>query len=114
MHEAVGADDFAAEDVAHALMAEADAEGGDAGAESFDDVVGEAGFARGTGAGGNQDARRFEFADFLDGGLVVAENFHLHPQLAEVLDEVVGEAVVVVDDEQHGGVNYARFGRSTK
>ena len=58
VHEAVGADDFAAEDVAHALVAEADAEGGDVRAESFDDVVGQAGFARGTRAGGNEDARR--------------------------------------------------------
>ena len=34
--------------------------------------------------------------------LVVAENALRHPQLPKILDEVEGERVVVVDDEQHG------------
>src|SRR3954452_11620836 len=40
----------------------------------------------------------------VDRGGVVADGRHLRPQLAEVLDEVVGEGVVVVDDEDadHG------------
>jgi len=32
---------------------------------------------------------------------VVAKNLHLLPQLAEILDDVVGEGVVVIDHEQH-------------
>ena len=36
----------------------------------------------------------------VDGGGVVAHDLHLGAQLAQVLDEVVGERVVVVDDEQ--------------
>ncbi len=101
VHEAVGADDFAAEDVAHTLVAEADAKHGDGGAEGLDDVVGEAGFARRTGAGRNEDAGRFQGADLVESDLVIAGNLHLHAQLAEVLHEVVREAVVIVDDQQH-------------
>ena len=37
----------------------------------------------------------------VDGDLVVAHDAHVLPQLAEVLHEVVGERVVVVDHEQH-------------
>ena len=33
--------------------------------------------------------------------LVVAMHDHLGPQLAEVMDEVEGEAVVVVDEDDH-------------
>ncbi len=101
VHEAVGADDVAAEDVAHTLVAEADAEGGDGGAEGFDDVVGQAGLAGRTGAGRDDDAGRGEGADLVEGDLVVAENFHVHAQLTEILHEVVREAVVIVDDQQH-------------
>ena len=35
----------------------------------------------------------------VDGGDVVAHGLDLRPQLPQVLDEVVGEGVVVVDDE---------------
>jgi hypothetical protein len=34
--------------------------------------------------------------------LVVADHAHLFTQLAEILHEVVGEAVVVVDHQDHG------------
>ena len=37
----------------------------------------------------------------LDAHRVVADDLHLRPQLAEVLDEVEGERVVVVDEEDH-------------
>ena len=42
--------------------------------------------------------------DLVDGDLVVAAHGQLRPQLAEEMDEVVGEAVVVIDDEDgHDG-----------
>ena len=36
--------------------------------------------------------------------MIIATHFHHRAHLAEVLDEVVGERVVIVDDEQHGRV----------
>ena len=39
--------------------------------------------------------------DFVDRQLVVAHDLHLSPQRLQVLHEVPGEAVVVVDHEEH-------------
>jgi len=98
VHETLGTHHFAAENVAHALVAEANPEGGRGRAEGLDDVVGQSGFARRTGTGGDEDPGRFEGANLVQGDFVVAANLHLHAQFAEVLDEVVGKAVVIVDD----------------
>jgi len=46
--------------------------------------------------------RRRERGDVGGRDLVVANDAHLLAELAEVLHEVVGERIVVVDDEQHG------------
>src|ERR1017187_2826896 len=50
VHEAFGTDDFAAENMAHALMPEANTKRGDGRPKHLDDLVGEAGFAGRTGA----------------------------------------------------------------
>jgi hypothetical protein len=42
-----------------------------------------------------------EAFDFFGGELVVAANDDLGAELAHVLDEVEGEGVVVVEDEDH-------------
>ncbi len=41
------------------------------------------------------DARQIDF--------IVANDFDVFAQLAEVLHEVVGEAVIVIDHQKHGG-----------
>ena len=41
-----------------------------------------------------------ERLDLVEGDLVVAEHRRVRAQFAEELDEVVGEAVVVIDDEK--------------
>jgi hypothetical protein len=53
------------------------------------------------GARRNQDALGVKGLDFADGDLVVAANFDFGTQFSEVLDEVVGERVVVVENENH-------------
>ena len=55
------------------------------------------------GPGGDDDSLRRELFDFGNGDLVVAHDMEVRPQLAEILDEVVGEAVVVIEDEDHDG-----------
>ncbi len=57
-----------------------------------------------------QDALGREGADPVDRDLVVAMDDELGTQFAEVLDEVVGEGVVVVDDEEHGTPTYGPAG----
>ena len=101
VHEAAGADDLSAKDVADALVPEADAEEGHTRPEGADDLVGDPGFLRGTGTRGDADAFGLERFDLGEGDLVVAFDGDLSAQFAEVLHQVVGEGVVVIDDEQH-------------
>ena len=51
------------------------------------------------GPGETTQRSKPQLDQLVDGGPVVAHGRHLRPQLAEVLDEVVGEGVVVVEDE---------------
>ena len=44
---------------------------------------------------------RFPGLDFVQRDLVVAVDFDLRAKLAQALDEVVGEGIVVVDDQDH-------------
>ena len=50
-------------------------------------------------AGGQQDPVGVEGQRLVDGDLVVADDDRLGPQLTQVLDEVVGKRIVVVDNE---------------
>ncbi len=104
MHEAARADDFAPENVADALVPQTHAKQREPGAEGADHLVGDARFFGGAGAGRHADALRFESLDFGDRHLVVAFDKELRPQLAEVLDEVVGERIVVVYHQKHKSV----------
>ena len=56
------------------------------------------------GPGETTIARRPELTDLVDVDRVVAAHDQVRPQLAQVLDEVVGERVVVVDDEEHDSI----------
>src|SRR5579859_1773485 len=102
VHHAVIDDDLAAEGVANALMSQTNAEERGIAAKSADDFIGEAGFARGTGTGGNENAFGLQFADLVEGNLVVAMDLQIHLHLTEVLDEVIGERIVIVYDQNHG------------
>ena len=98
------ADDLAAERLPHRLVAEADAERLDAGlgeaAHGLDADAGLVGRAR---AGADDDAVVVVLQQLVDGCDVVADHFEVGPELAQVLDEVVGERVVVVDHQDPHG-----------
>ena len=53
-------------------------------------------------AGGDDDGCRPELADLVDRHRVVPAHDDVRPKLTQILDEVVGERIVVVDDEKHG------------
>ena len=72
VHHAVVDDDVAAEDMADALVPQADAEGGDLRSEGADDFIGQPGFARRARPRRYQDPLRRERADLLDRNAVVA------------------------------------------
>ena len=55
----------------------------------------------GAGAGGDEDVARMQCLDLRRGELVVAADGELRAELPEVLDQVVGEGIIVVEDEDH-------------
>ena len=79
-------------------MSEADAEHGNFARKVFDGFGGNAtifdGFAW---AWGDDEMVRLERDQLVQGDLVVAKDANVRAKFAEVLDEVVGEGVVVID-----------------
>jgi len=101
VHDAVVDNHVPAERVADTLVAEANAQQRHFLPKSSNDVVGQTGFARRTGTGRDKDAFGIQFADLVEGNLVVASNFQRDLHLAQILDEVVGERIVIVYDQNH-------------
>ena len=101
VHQVAGADDLAAEGLADGLMAEADSQDRRLAGHAADQRNQNAGLAGRAGARREQDALGPERLDLIDGQLVVAIDLDLRAQLTQVLDKVVGEGIVVVEDEDH-------------
>ena len=104
VHQVFGADDLAAEGFAHCLVSQANTEYRSLAGELPDEVDADAGLVRGAGAGGDHDVVGFQGLDFVDGDLIVAADLDLRAEFSQVLHQVVGERVVVVEDEDHGFV----------
>ncbi len=105
VHEMLGADDLGAEGLAHRLMAEADAQQRQAALQALATFDRNAGFSRCARTGGDDDAIRLAVEDFIDRDLIVAVDLDVERRvdLAQPLDEVVSEGVVIIDEEDHGG-----------
>ena len=101
MHKAGGADDVATVNLADALMAEAHAEYGNFSAEMPNHIATDTGIGGRAGPGGNDDFFGSELLDVGNGNLVVTLHKELRTKFAKVLNEVVGERIVVIDDEDH-------------
>ena len=101
MKEFRSADDFPAERGANGLMAEANPEDRNFSSEALDQLDGNTRFLRRARAGRNHDALRLTANNFFHGNFVVAMHFDLTTQLAEILREVVGKGIVVVEQQDH-------------
>lgn len=105
MHEVFCADDFSSKNLTDRLVAEADSKdrNGLLGvlAKFADDIAADTGFVRRAGTRGDANALWGEFADFVNAHGIIANHLHCRPKLAEVLHEIVGEGVVVIDNEEH-------------
>jgi hypothetical protein len=103
VHQFGRAHHAAAEMLADRLVPEADAEqraplrraGGD-------QIERDAGLVRRAGAGRDQERLRARGQRLGHGDRVVAHDLDRHAQLLEIMDEVPGEAVIIVEDEDHG------------
>ena len=101
VHQVLGAYDFSAKRFAHGLMSQADAQDWKLAGEVANQVDADAGFVRGAGSGGDHDVVGLQRVDFVNRDLVVAADLDLRTQFAQILHKVVGERVVVVEDEDH-------------
>src|SRR6185437_9991172 len=103
VHRHGGADHLAAEGLADRLMTEADAEQRDraGAAHEIEADAGMVGIAR---ARRDDDALRLQRQRRLDGEGVVPLHQHLGAELAQIVPEVVSEAVVIIDQQEHRGV----------
>jgi polysaccharide deacetylase 2 family uncharacterized protein YibQ len=98
-----GADDIAAESLPHRLKAEADSEQRDVVfGTGFNEGEADSGMVRIGRAGGNHDAIRLEREGVFDCDFIVAVDKRFRAQIAQILDQVVGEGIVIIDQQDHG------------
>src|SRR5260370_1328624 len=99
-HQAIGeAFHVAAEGFADGLMSKADPEDGNLACKLSDQIDADAGLTRRARPRGDDYAFGPHVPDLGHCYLIVAANLHCGAQFAEVLDQVVGEGVVVVEYE---------------
>ena len=99
---------------ADGLMSQADAQHRNFAREALDQRHADASFFRRAGPGRNHDALGRELLDFVERDLIVAANFELLPHLAEVLRQVVGERIVVVEKQDHRVIDALRIAHSKR
>src|SRR5262249_59941093 len=103
------ADDLAAECLPDRLMAEADAEDRNARRRCRDQIKANAGLVRRAGPWREHDRVGLCRNDGARRHLVVTMHFDLGPELTEIVDEVEGKAVVIVDQDDHGRTGRSRI-----
>ena len=103
MHELRCAHDVAAVDLTDALMPEAHTEYRNSSGKCGDHSVGKSGVFWSAGPGTNEHAVGSKFLDLLDGERVASMHERVGTKLAQVLDKVEDERVVVIEDEDACG-----------
>jgi hypothetical protein len=84
------------------LMSQAHAKNGDLPGEVPDQIDADAGILRSARTRGEYDSLRLHGLDIGDLELVVAANLNLGAEFPEILNQVVGKRIVVVENEDHG------------
>ena len=99
MHDPVGPDDLGPEGLADALVTQADAQDGYPGGEPLDGRVRDPGLSRGARPRRDDQVGRVPGLDLVEADLVIADDQDVEAgvDLAEPLDQVIGERVVIVD-----------------
>ena len=102
-----GADHATTMHLGDGLMAQTDAEGGDGGRQRLQHLQADAGLVRITRSGRQHDGIGLQGTDLVKAEGIVAVHLQIRrdrmvgSQFPEVLHQVEGEAVVVVDDQEH-------------
>jgi hypothetical protein len=99
VHQLPGTHDFPAVSLADALMAQAHAQNGKLTAQFLYRFHRHSRLVRRARARRDDDVVRFQLFNFRHRNLVVAIDAHVFAQLAQILHEVVGEGIVVIDHQ---------------
>ena len=103
MHHLTCSDNLPTKYGTNALLAEANTKDRHLARKALNHRHGDAGLFRRAWAGRNTDPRGRPLLYFLETDRVVAVNLYLCAQFPEVLNDVPGEGIVVVDHQNHGG-----------
>src|SRR6266404_2019612 len=99
VHQSRRLNNLAAEHRADALMAETNAKDRRSRTESANHFVADPGILGPAGTGRDADAFRTKRLDFSDRDLVIPLHYDVAIQHAEMLDEIVGKRIVIIDDQ---------------
>src|SRR2546429_6927530 len=101
MHETRSRQHFPAVRFRDALVPQTNAEDGNLFAEMDDDFFADTRFARRSWSWGNANMTRHQGRDLSDGDRVVSCNGQFKSKLAEILGQIVGERIVVIEKQKH-------------
>ena len=101
MHQVRRADDIASERRPDRLMSQANAQQGHLAGKMADQRNSDSGFLGRARAGREHDPLRTHGLHLGRRHLVVAPHLDLRPQFTQILHQVVGKRIVVVEDENH-------------
>ena len=101
MHETIGSHYLTTINLTDALMAKTDAQCGSGWSEARDHITADAGFIRRAGSWRNDDPLRVHRLDFIERHFIISVNDNVCPKFAKILNEVIGERIVVIDDQKH-------------
>ena len=113
VHELLCVDDRRAVCGTDRLMSEADAENRDLAAELLYDFDDDACILRTPRAGGEDDLRRGELFDLRNGHLIIPDDFDLICEFAEILIEIIGKAVIIINQQNHLSASCSFSARTT-
>ena len=102
MHDGLGLNHLAAKHLTNGLEPQADAEDRQVFRGRLDQVQTDARPIRITRAGADQNAFGIKRQRFGGAHGVIADDARRRPQLLDIVNQVEGEAVIIVDDQQHG------------
>ena len=101
VHDPSGAHNFSTENLTDRLMTKTNSQDREASGEMFDDFHGDPGFFGSPGTGRDQDLPWLKFFDLFEGNGVIAVNGHCRSQFSQILDEIIGKRVIIIDHQQH-------------
>src|SRR5579875_63095 len=101
VHRFFSANDFGAEGFADGLMPEANSEDGNCAGEALNDGHTDSGLAWSARPGRNNDLLRPHIFNFTHADFIVSADFELLAELTEVLRQIIGKRIVVIDYQDH-------------